>query len=650
MDFFVKKWVKQNSDSLTGFLDSKRGRVTAVVVLVGGGAGLFKYWKDVKKSRKIAEREFVKEAAGSKEGKAGPTGRSSKVAVDRVFFKRLGKIVRILIPSIRSTEFAYIAVLTVLLFARTILSVVIAEIAGSNAQFLVSRRWREMLLGVRKFALVTIPAAVVNSGLGYFKPLLDVVLFTYNLGNITGWQGPLIMYGYFVISAFIKKNIMPSFGKLVAKESELEGYYRTAHQRLITNSEEIAFYDGSKKERKIIESALKAIYSHVSYVRYLRGLIGIFDGLLVKYWASIIGYIVLASPLLLGLERTKAKGSEELTRDYIRNTQYLTNLAKAVGQLVLVGNKLTNIAGYTARVSELLEMVKYLNNVGNKPFELAADETKPEEFQEVHGIHEWLSGWRSRCDAQHDTRIALRRTSGGKVSSQVVGGGRLVEGDVIRFEGCDIVSPDGKLLVQQLNFEVRPGRNVMVTGPNGAGKSSLFRLIGELWPLHSGVLTKPPKEDILFIPQKPYLVLGNLRDQIIYPHSLSDMQALGVTDADLARLLAVVDPAQNITRTWGWDEVKDWFHAFSGGQKQRVAMARLFYHRPKFAILDECTSAVSDEVEDAIYETCKELGITIFTVSHRVSLRRHHDIVLRFDGRGKWETYTIEKTDKEVRE
>lgn len=81
-----------------------------------------------------------------------------------------------------------------------------------------------------------------------------------------------------------------------------------------------------------------------------------------------------------------------------------------------------------------------------------------------------------------------------------------------------------------------------------------------------------------------------------------------------------------------------------------ILQARLFYHRPKFAILDECTSAVSDEVEDAIYETCKELGITIFTVSHRVSLRRHHDIVLRFDGRGKWETYTIEKTDKEVRE
>lgn len=79
----------------------------------------------------------------------------------------------------------------------------------------------------------------------------------------------------------------------MAKESELEGYYRTAHQRLITNSEEIAFYDGGKKEKIIIERALKAIFKHISYARYLRGLISIFDGLLVKYWASIVGYVVL---------------------------------------------------------------------------------------------------------------------------------------------------------------------------------------------------------------------------------------------------------------------------------------------------------------------------------------------------------------------
>jgi ABC-type uncharacterized transport system fused permease/ATPase subunit len=75
------------------------------------------------------------------------------------------------------------------------------------------------------------------------------------------------MYGYFFVSGLIKKSIMPSFGKLVAKESELEGQYRTAHQRLITNSEEIAFYNGSQKEKVIINKSLDLIFNHISYFR-----------------------------------------------------------------------------------------------------------------------------------------------------------------------------------------------------------------------------------------------------------------------------------------------------------------------------------------------------------------------------------------------
>jgi len=225
-------------------------------------------------------------------------------------------------------------------------------------------------------------------------------------------------------------------------------------------------------------------------------------------------------------------------------------------------------------------------------------------------------------------------------------GGIYKEGQHIEFQKVDIVSPEGKLLVKDLSMTVQ-NQHVMVTGPNGAGKSSLFRIIGELWPLHNGVVIKPRKEDILFVPQKPYLVMGTLRDQIIYPHSHDQMKKNGVEDQDLIKLLSVVDPAMTIMTNWQLDDEKDWFHAFSGGQKQRVAMARLFYHRPQYAILDECTSAVSDEVEDKIYETCSELGIRLFTVSHRRYLRRYHDFLLRFEGRdGKWEWSAIPEAEK----
>lgn len=170
-----------------------------------------------------------------------------------------------------------------------------------------------------------------------------------------------------------------------------------------------------------------------------------------------------------------------------------------------------------------------------------------------------------------------------------------------------------------------------------------YSVFGELWPLHCGTVIKPRKEDILFVPQKPYLVLGTLRDQIIYPHNVEDMKRFNVTDDDLQHLLGTVDPNNTILRQWSWDSRKDWNSTFSGGQKQRVAMARLFYHRPQYAILDECTSAVSDEVEGKIYETCKTLGITLFTVSHRPQLKVHHDFTLTFNGRGGWEWTKIEK-------
>lgn len=658
-----------------------------------------------------------------------------RVAVDRIFFRRLAKIMRILIPSYTCVEFRYFMSLTVLLLLRSGLSVYITSILGRNAQALVRRDWPLLKSGISTFAVVTVPASAINSLLKYFtamlslsfrrrlsehvhaqylegvnfykacnlggenridnadqrvtadiemfsreiselyttlfKPVLDLALFTYKLGQILGWQGPSMMYAYFVFSAIVKKKLMPRFGRLVAKQSNLEGDYRSCHNRLITHSEEIAFYDGCHKEKTIITGALDAVCEHNRNMYSLQGLVNTFDGLLVKYYASICGYCVLASPLIFGLEKQSDKTVAELTNDYIRNSRYLGALSTAVGELVLVGNKLTSISGYTSRVSELLELVGHLNTTGNRPFKLSAENApdgavtgggrcksgargdgddadrgegqSSEDEKEVvtvmspdqlAALSAWCVTWHERCDAQREARITARHSSTG--TAKVVGGGEIVLGDYIHFDKCDIVSPDGTLLVKELCLEVRPGVNVMVTGPNGAGKSSLFRIIGELWPLSSGRLLKPRKEDVLFVPQKPYLVMGTLRDQIIYPHSHADMKSLGVSDDDLKHLLAIVDPAQLIVGSWNWDDKRDWFRALSGGQKQRVAMARLFYHKPKFAILDECTSAVSDDVENKIYETCRMFGITIFTVSHRKSLARHHDHVLAFDGRGSY--------------
>ncbi|KAF2072540.1 hypothetical protein CYY_006157 [Polysphondylium violaceum] len=678
------------------------GKKVLLLAAIGGGAfSLVRFIKTKKNNKQSALVLDIKDKDKDQPKKKNVT------RVDAVFFRRLAKIVKICIPSMRSKEFLSLLYLTALLFARTMLSVSIAEIAGKNAQNLVARKWKEMGEGVLKFALVSVPASFVNSSLKYetdmlalrfrkrlseyvhkeylegvnfykashlggsdkidnadqrvtsdieqfcnsmsnlyttlFKPVLDLVLFTRKLVVVMGWGSPLLMFGYFIVSGFLKKLIMPPFGRLTAKQSELEGNYRTVHQRLITNAEEIAFYDGSRKERQIINLSFGDIYNHTSYVSYLKCLVGIFDGFLVKYCASIVGYGCMVLPIYFGIRGSSGKDSTELTKDYIRNTQLMVALSQAIGQLVLLGNKITNMAGYTSRVSELLEMIKSIKERGTSQFTIVHEDEIPlssanspmisDKYDAAVDMSAWLQEWRRRSDELR----AVKRSLYNNTVRQVSGGGTFVEGDYIKFEDVSIVSPEGKLLVSDLSFQVNPNSNVMITGPNGSGKSSLFRILGELWPLHCGTVIKPRKEDILFVPQKPYLVLGTLRDQIIYPHNAEDMKKFGVTDDDLQHLLTTVDPNGTILRQWSWDNRKDWNSAFSGGQKQRIAMARLFYHRPQFAILDECTSAVSDEVEDKIYNTCKVLGITLFTVSHRPQLRAHHDYQLLFDGRGKWE-------------
>eukprot|EP00475_Leptophrys_vorax_P007198 TRINITY_DN14561_c0_g1_i1.p1 TRINITY_DN14561_c0_g1~~TRINITY_DN14561_c0_g1_i1.p1 ORF type:complete len:1009 (-),score=245.67 TRINITY_DN14561_c0_g1_i1:54-2798(-) len=242
--------------------------------------------------------------------------------------------------------------------------------------------------------------------------------------------------------------------------------------------------------------------------------------------------------------------------------------------------------------------------------------------------------------------LRILKASGAKKQNE-----NMVEGEDIRFDNVQVFTPTKNHLVKDLSFAIGKGDNLLLTGHNGAGKSSIFRCLGGLWPIPSGKIVKPGASvsglhaDIYYLPQKPYNVLGSLKDQLIYPLSPEDAS---LTIEDVVRLLKMVD-LEYLTSQVSEAEI-NWEQKLSLGEQQRLAMARLFYHRPSFAILDECTSAVSTVMEEFLYDQCKALGITYITICHRPALRVFHkaNLNLTGDGNGGWEFVPIDQEKERI--
>ncbi|KAL7647939.1 UNVERIFIED_CONTAM: hypothetical protein RMT77_001555 [Armadillidium vulgare] len=445
------------------------------------------------------------------------------------------------------------------------------------------------------------------------KPILDIMIYIQKLTVAIGGQAPAIMICYMLFSGFLLTNLRKPISRMTAGEQRLEGEFRFVNSRLITNSEEIAFYNGNRRERLNVESSFSRLVNHLEKLINFRCNMGFVDNIIAKYFATCVGFSVVAYPYLVSTSPLASKSYQERMREYYKTGRMLVKLAEAIGRLILAGRELTKLAGFTSRVQELIVVLNDLNR------------------------------------GHYQRTMVDPKLSNGLTRMSSLGSGTVVyEDKIIKFESVPLITPNGDVLVKELNFEVKSGMNVLVCGPNGCGKSSLFRILGGLWPVFGGVLTKPSSGKLFYIPQRPYMTLGSFRDQVIYPDTKREMESKGITDKDLEKLLERVQLLHLLQREEdGWNTISDWMDVLSGGEKQRVAMARVFYHRPQFAILDECTSAVSVDVEGEMYRYCREAGITLFTVSHRKSLWKHHEFYLHMDGRGSFEFKKIEDDTQE---
>ena len=209
-------------------------------------------------------------------------------------------------------------------------------------------------------------------------------------------------------------------------------------------------------------------------------------------------------------------------------------------------------------------------------------------------------------------------------------------GHTFEFKNVTVRTPDlKKTLISDLNLSVNVGTGMMIVGPSGCGKSSLLRAIAGLWENGQGQITTPSKDQLMFLPQKPYMLMGTLREQLIYPHLDSE-----VCDAELASALKDVGLDDLIERVDRLGSTMKWADLLSLGEQQRIIFLRLLLTKPKFAILDESTSALDEPNEALVYRALKQSGITFISVGHRSSIIEFHDSVLRMDGASGWEVYT----------
>lgn len=200
----------------------------------------------------------------------------------------------------------------------------------------------------------------------FSKPILDIILFSRKLSELVGWVGPAVVVVWYFISGLIIRFISPPFGKLTAIEQKLEGVYRAAHTDLVHHSEEIAFYKGNEWEKARINASFDQLTRHSESIINKKLYMGVFDSMLVKYGAVMVGYAVVGLPVFGpgSAEYLKKVGTDPsaITRDYVRNSSLLINLAKAIGRLVISYKEIQQLAGYTSLVYELKEALGDLEN------------------------------------------------------------------------------------------------------------------------------------------------------------------------------------------------------------------------------------------------------------------------------------------------
>lgn len=228
-----------------------------------------------------------------------------------------------------------------------------------------------------------------------------------------------------------------------------------------------------------------------------------------------------------------------------------------------------------------------------------------------------LAHWKASVDRLttfHGAIVAAER------DAQAGSGITIITGVPARVSTRDLELglPDGRVLLANVTTTVHAGEHLLVTGPSGSGKSTLFRAIAGIWPFGRGQVELPPNGRLLFLPQRPYLPLGTLREGVCYPSAAGDY-----TDAQVIQALRLCR-LENFVGSL--DENHQWARRMSPGEQQRLAFARALLYRPDWLFLDEATAAVDHHMEQYLYELVRThlRDTTLISIAHGPAVAAFH--------------------------
>lgn len=402
--------------------------------------------------------------------------------------------------------------------------------------------------------------------LDLFNTCLQVVAFSGVLWSIS----PTLMIFLIIYAGGGTLISIGFFGKRLVninvEQQKKEGDFRFGLVRLRENAESVAFYRGEAQEINLLQSLFKRVYNNFqNWIMWQQVYFGAFmrayDIIPPILPALVLAPNVLAGDVEVG-KITEAAGA----------------FMALNGALYVLVRRFENLTGLGAGIERLFELYNCLE--------------QPER-QIQRRVRQYKT-----VDIIEDNRLAIQNLT--------------------------LYTPNyQRVLFEDISFALQPGQGLLIRGTSGCGKSSLLRAIAGLWHSGTGTIIRPKLEEILFVPQRPYMVLGNLRNQLIYPQ-----HTVNITDDEICQVLQQVNLPNLVERFGGFDVEKDWSDVLSLGEQQRIAFARLMIAKPKYVILDEATSALDIENEGNLYQYLVDTHTTFISVGHRPTLSKYHQVTL----------------------